>query len=263
MRFVLFLIVLFIIYYSSNKLIRDRQWIILLIGNFIFYSWTGYLNFIYILITGISTYAGALFCSNISQKYKVEIKEKTLNKEEKRLLKAKKLSKKRCILFFILLLNFGILGYLKYFNEILTYFKVLNFNNLILPLGISFYTFQSIGYLMDVYNEKYSAEKNIFKYFHFVSFFPQLIQGPINRFDLLKETLYNYHSFDIENIKKALFRIAFGMLKKYAIANTFADTVSYVLDSPNNETPGAFIVMGILFYSIQQYADFSGVLTWC
>lgn len=258
MRFVLFLIILFIIYYSSNKFIRSKQWIILLIGNFIFYSWTGYLNFIYILITGISTYLGALFCSNISQKYKLEIKEKTLNKEEKKLLKAKNLSKKRCILFLILLLNFGILGYLKYFNEILAYFKVPNFNNLILPLGISFYTFQSIGYLMDVYNEKYSAEKNIFKYFHFVSFFPQLIQGPINRFDLLKETLYNYHSFDIANIKKALFRIAFGMLKKYAIANTFADTVSYVLDSPNSETPGAFIVMGILFYSIQQYADFSG-----
>lgn len=258
MRFVLFLIILFILYYSSNKIIKERQWIILLIGNLIFYSWTGYFNFVYILITGISTYLGALFCSQLSQNCKKEIKEKGLNKEEKKLLKTKVLSKKRVILYTTLLLNFGILGYLKYFNEILAWFKIPSFNNLILPLGISFYTFQSIGYLLDVYNEKYIAERNIFKYFHFISFFPQLIQGPINRFDMLKETLYESHSFDIDNIKKALFRVAFGMLKKYAIANTFADTISYVLDSPTEETPGMFIVMGILLYSIQQYADFSG-----
>lgn len=258
MRFVLFLVILLIVYYNINKVFKEKQWIVLLIGNLFFYSWTGYFNFIYILITGVSTYLGALLCSNISLNYKKEVKEKALNKEEKKLLKTKNLSKKRIILYSVLFLNFGILAYLKYFNEILSYFKVFSFSNLILPLGISFYTFQSIGYLIDVYNEKYVAERNVFKYFCFISFFPQLIQGPINRFDALKETLYKDHSLEIENVKKALFRIAFGMLKKYAIANTFVDTIAYVLDSPTKETPGLFIVMAILLYSIQQYADFSG-----
>lgn len=254
----IFIFVLFVIYYNKNKIIRKNQWILLLIGNLIFYSWTGYSNFIYILITSISTYFGARFFSKITLNYKREIKEKKLNRDEKKILKSKNLAKKRIVLYIVLLINFGVLGYLKYFNEILEYFSNKSMNRLILPLGISFYTFQSIGYLLDVYNEKYESEKNFFRYFHFISFFPQLIQGPINRFDSLKETLFQSHSFDIDNTKRSLFRIAFGMLKKYAIANTFADTVSYILDSPNKETPGLFIVMGILFYSIQQYADFSG-----
>lgn len=260
MKILIFILILFILYYNIDKFILRKQWIVLLIGNIIFYSWTGYENFIYIIITGISTYLGALFCTKISQNCKLEIKEKKLDREEKKILKNKVLYKKRIILYSILLLNFGILGYLKYFNEVLFYFKNSNFktSNLIIPLGISFYTFQSIGYLIDVYNEKYIAEKNFFKYFHFISFFPQLIQGPINRFDKLKKDLYEPHELIIENIEQGLFRILFGMLKKYAIANLLVDMVSNILDNISENTSGSFIVVGILMYSIQQYADFSG-----
>ena len=111
---------------------------------------------------------------------------------------------------------------------------------------------------MDVYNEKYQAEKNFFKYFTFVSFFPQLVQGPINRFDSLGEQLFAKHEFQIEQLKRGLLQIAFGTLKKYAIANLTVEMVSLLLDKPERNYPGCVIVFGILLYSLQQYADFSG-----
>ena len=94
----------------------------------------------------------------------------------------------------MLLINVGILVYLKYINFLG------HFHKIFMPLGISYYTFQTIAYFMDVYNSKYDAESNFLKYFMFVSFFPQLIFGPINRYDKLGKQMKEVHSFDFENI---------------------------------------------------------------
>ncbi len=129
---------------------------------------------------------------------------------------------------------------------------------LLLPLGISFYTFQSMGYLIDQYRDSGEGEKNFFKFLLFVSFFPQLIQGPINRFGQMKPQFDAEHSFCWEKTKHALFLMLFGLLKKYAIADLLSGAVAAILDAPGRDMPGSVIVAGILMYSAQQYADFSG-----
>ena len=85
-----------------------------------------------------------------------------------------------------------------------------------------------------------------------------MIQGPINRFARMKEQLFAHHDFDWEQTKRALFLILFGLMKKYAIANLLVDGIAAILDSPSSDIPGSVVIAGILMYSAQQYADFSG-----
>ncbi len=129
---------------------------------------------------------------------------------------------------------------------------------IILPLGISFYTFQSIGYLVDIYNRKYPAEKSFLRFLLFISWFPQLLQGPIGRYDALAHQFEGEHRLNRDLIKKALFLILFGCLKKYAIADLLFDPIARILDGAVLQKPGSLLSFGILLYSAQQYADFSG-----
>ena len=249
-QFVLFLLIVFICYYTVCK---EKQWICLLAANMVFYFWTGSVNMIFILVTSVSTWFGSRYFQKCTDDYKKIKKNADISAEEKK--RQKKIFDRRKQIFFwgVILLNFGILGYLKYW-------KVLTGNTvgLLLPLGISFYTFQSIGYLIDTYNGKYESEGNFFKYLTFVSFFPQLIQGPINRYDAMGSQISAKHEFEVERTKRALLLIEFGTLKKYVIANLTAEMVSLLLDKPERNYPGCMIVFGILLYSLQQYADFSG-----
>ena len=219
----------------------------------VFYFWTGSINMIFILVTSASTWIGSRYFQKCTDDYKAIKKNTDITPEEKK--RQKKMYDRRKQIFFwgVICLNFGILGYLKYW-------KVLTGSaaGLLLPLGISFYTFQSIGYLIDTYNGKYESEGNFFKYLTFVSFFPQLIQGPINRYDAMGSQISAKHTFEVERTKRALLQIGFGTLKKYAIANLTAEMVSLLLDKPERNYPGCIIVFGILLYSLQQYADFSG-----
>ena len=135
---------------------------------------------------------------------------KEMSKEERKGYKAKIKSRQWRLLLMGLFLNFGILAVLKYtnfaianVNGLLSFWgteKRLPFLNLLLPLGISFYTFITMGYLIDVYRGKYPAETCLGRLALFVSFFPQLIQGPINRYDEMKETLYTEHLFDARDL---------------------------------------------------------------
>ncbi len=110
-------------------------------------------------------------------------------------------------MLFALLCNFGILAFLKY----IPYAGELG---LLLPLGISFYTFQSMGYVMDVYREIVEPEKNFLKVALFVSFFPQIIQGPIAIYDKLAGQLYEGHSLRLENLQKGALLVLWGVMKK-------------------------------------------------
>lgn len=251
LSFVSFIAIIALFYYTFLK---RYQWILLLIASLSFYFVAGSGNLLFILITASSVWGGGYLISDITSKFNSYKKaHKELSKEEKKALKQKALLKKRLILIAVLLINFGILAYIKYWNYI---FKTSA--GLLLPLGISFYTFQSISYLIDMYNDKYPSEKNFFKFLLFVSYFPQLIQGPINRYDKLGSQFQDEHHFNIENTKRALLLIMYGLMKKYAIANMLSDSISLILDGSLDGLSGAFIVLGILMYSIQQYADFSG-----
>lgn len=257
-QFVTFLVIALLCYY---KFFKKQQWICLLVVSAVFYYFTGIENFIFLLTTGFTTWIGAKKLAAYSADISALRSDKTLEKEEKKARKEAIVKKRRTVMWGVLLVNFGILACLKYLEPILMGLGVISAENplgLVLPLGISFYTFQSVGYLLDIYNDKYDAEQNFAKYMLFVSWFPQMIQGPINRFDALAPQFKEEHVWDDERATKALYRLFYGLLKKYAIANIFAVPIAEVFDTPIRDFAGVTVVFAILLYSAQQYADFSG-----
>ena len=160
-----------------------------------------------------------------------------------------------------LILNFGMLGVIKYTNFMIENLNALFHMNLrgmeiLLPLGISFYTFQSSGYLLDVYWKRCDAERNPVKYALFVSFFPQILQGPIGRFERLAHQFEGTHRFQMENIERGLQLILYGLFKKMILADNAAMFVDHIFHQ--YETFDGLVLAGVLAYSIQLYGDFSG-----
>lgn len=259
-----FLIISLFCYY---KLPKKNQWICVLVSSVVFYAFSGAVNLIFILFSSFLTFYGAKKITS----YNLLLKEKksVLPKEDFKVERENIKHIKRIVLLIVLILNIGLLAYLKYWNAFVSFLgncfllnfdflKFSGFRGILLPLGISFYTFQTTAYFMDIYNGKYENEKNFLKYFTFVSFFPQLIMGPINRFDKLGIQLKEEHEFDFENIKHGVLLILFGAMKKYCIADLLYTRISSVLDHPYDNLPGSLIAFGILTFSIYQYADFSG-----
>lgn len=257
-QFVTFLAAALLCYY---KLFPKQQWICLLTASAVFYYFTGIENFIFLLLTGFTTWAGAKRIASYSQELLELRKDKTIEKDEKKARKEAIVNKRRTVMWGVLLANFGVLACLKYLEPVLEGLGVIGADEvlgLVLPLGISFYTFQSIGYLLDIYFEKYEPEQNFARYMLFVSYFPQMIQGPINRYDALGEQFKEQHVWDDAAATKAVYRIFYGLMKKYAIANIFAVAIANTFDTPAKDFSGAIVVFSILLYSAQQYADFSG-----
>lgn len=265
-EFILFIAVLFILYYIIPK---KFQWMLLLAASYVFYSFAGVKYLAYILATTVSTYFASRKIGKIQATGADYIKnnKENLSREERKAYKERMKKKQRFWLVFCLVLNFGILAVVKYYNftvqNIKSVFDLLKINiniptfGFILPLGISFYTFQTMGYIIDVYREKYAPTKNIFKLGLFVSFFPQLIQGPISRYDDLQETLFARHKFDTKNISFGLQRIIWGYFKKLVVADRLLPAVNTIVRNPD-EYQGVYVLLGMFFYAIELYADFTG-----
>lgn len=264
--FIFFIAILFVIYYLIP---RKYQWMLLLGASYLFYSFAGAKYLLYILLTTISTYIMSCRISKLQKDQAKYLKEHKaeLSKEEKKAYKASMKAKQRSWLVICLLLNFGVLAVIKYTNFTIGNINYiakafgssmqLSFWNIALPMGISFYTFQTMGYIIDVYRGKYPAEKNPFKLGLFVSFFPQLVQGPISRFDDLSETLYKEHPYDSKNVSFGLQRIMWGFFKKLIIADRILVAVNTIIRNPDTYQ-GAYVLVGALFYALQLYADFTG-----
>jgi len=244
MEFLLFVLAAAFVYY----IIPARyQWMILLAFSYIFYAAAGIKLLFFLLFTTLTTYGTARWIDSVN----ISVTDK---KEKK--------SSKRRILILGLLLNFGMLGLLKYSN-----FAISNFNSLFqknfallnfaLPLGISFYTFQSMGYLIDVYWGRFRAERNPFRFALFVSFFPQLLQGPIGRFDRLAHQFFEEHSFDLTRVEHGLQRMMWGYFQKLVLADRAGVIVKEVFGN-YSDYHGMTVAAAVLMYSIQLYGDFSG-----
>jgi len=223
------------------------QWMWLLLFSYIYYSSSGIKLLFFLLFTTLTTYGAAIWIEQVNQQQ---------SDDKKKIGK-----KKRNITIIGLLLNFGMLALLKYVN-----FGIVNINHILhtdftfpdflLPLGISFYTFQSMGYLLDVNWGKCKAEHNPFRFALFVSFFPQLLQGPIGRFDRLAHQLYTEHSFDWERTERALQLILWGFFKKMVLADNAGIFVDRIFG--NYQTYPGLSIFAVLLYSAQLYGDFSG-----
>ena len=260
--FIGFAAILVLIYYLLPKKLRPP---ILLAGSLVFYYFSGWQNLIFISVTIVTVYIAALLIGKDLELQSAYLKEHrdSLSSDEKKEYKNKR-KKHRMVWFLLaLLLNLLILAVCKYTNFVISNINGIigqgriSYLDIILPLGISFYTFQSIGYLIDVWRGTVKAEQSLWKYALFVSFFPQLAQGPINRYADLSPTLYEGADFDARNIRRGLWRILWGFFKKLVIADRIFIAVSVMIGDPASYRGGCILVLMVL-YSLELYADFTG-----
>lgn len=262
LKFALFLVASLTAYYVVGRLAPKHQWIVLLASSMAFYRLVGsWKTLVLLVVVALITWAAALGLHALDKTCARERKA-TKDRAARKALKQRYLVRKRLVLIAALVACVGILGYFKYWNVLLYYagmapdaFSL----GILLPLGISFYTFQALGYLIDAYNAKYAPERNFARYLLFVSWFPQIIQGPINRFDQLSSQLMEPHGPSGLHVERGMLRLGYGLLKKIAIANVLSNAVWAVFHTAAGPTiPGSLSLYGVLVYSIQMYADFSG-----
>ena len=239
LTFLIFLVCILSLYYI---LPYKYKWYLLLIGSCIFYmAWRIEFIFLILFSSFFNYYIGLLI-----EKYE---------------------NKSKTILTTGLIINFLILFIFKYsifinhsFMSIYNYFNIsypIKDFDIVLPMGISFYTFQATSYTIDIYRKRYKAEKNILKVTLYIMFFPQLVAGPIERADNLLNQLFLNHKFNIYNISMGIKIMLIGYFKKIVIADRIAILVNTVYNSPYDYNGISFIIATI-FFAIQLYCDFSG-----
>lgn len=256
--FILFIAVLGVLYYVIPG---KAQWILLLAASYLFYAIAGPAFVPYLLAVTLIVYFAARIIGrklNEQNAYLKEHKEE-LSKEARKEYKAAEKKKRMTFQIIAVVLCVLILAVVKLSAVLSAVWqaKQLSFLSIAMPLGISFYTLQALSYLLDVSRGTIEAEKNIFKFALFVSFFPQLVQGPISRYKDISATLYTPHPFNKQAVAFGLQRILWGFFKKLVIADRILPAVHTIYSDLNSYT-GAYAFFGMLFYTIQLYADFTG-----
>lgn len=262
-EFILFVMAVLVLYAIFPK---KYKYIILLISSYIFYISNSKKLTIFLILSTISVYFIALKIQNIDDKLKISLKEIT-DKDKKKSLRKEAKSNKKKFLVIGVIINIGILWFLKYsylfsnFINNLSLFKNYNISipslKFLLPLGISYYTLQAVSYIVDVYRGQVKADKNFGKVALFLSFFPQMVEGPIGRYDKLANQLYEPHKITEKNLKYGFELLLWGYFKKMVIADRIA---MYANEVFNNylQYNGFVILIGIVCYTIQIYSEFSG-----
>ncbi len=252
--FLLLVGALLITYYLLPKRFR---YLALLAGSVVFYALAGRAYLPFLAITVVTVYCTARLLGRNLERQKAYMAEhkKDLPREAVAAYKQKEGRKRTALFLACLLVNLGLLAALKYTGFLLSAVHVPFSVNWVLPLGISFYTFQSIGYLIDVKRGKYPPEKNFLKYALFASFFPQMIQGPISRYDMLSKTLYEGTDFDSDRLGRGLVRIFWGAAKKLIVADRLISVAMPVFDSGYK---GSLVLLQMVLYALRLYADFTG-----
>lgn len=236
----LFLPLVFCSYYLIDNRFKN---ILLLISSIIFYAWGGVSYSLIMLSSIIINYIFALLIDKAI---------------EDNNLKNKKIYLALCII-----INLSILGYFKYTNFIISIInslsqnKIIELTNIVLPIGISFYTFQALSYVIDVYRGHNKAQKNIFNLALYISFFPQLIAGPIVKYHDIENQILNRNE-SLENIFYGIKRFIYGLSKKVILANMFALSCDEILKQPTDELGTALVWCASVLYTLQIYYDFSG-----
>ena len=251
-KFLIFLPIVLAIYHVMPK--RLKPFWLLLASCFFYMCWNAkYIVLIFISI--ILTYIAGLCIEKIKNKYSDE--------------KKKKRKMKLCLAI-CLLLNLSILFFFKYYDFALSSLtKVFNTFNIqlnapkfdfMLPIGISFYTFQALGYIIDVYRNNVKAERNFIKYALFVSFFPQLVAGPIERSKNLLSQLDKREKLNYKNLREGFFIMVWGFFLKLVIADRISIFVTKIFDN-YNEFSGLYLIIAVVLFGFQIYCDFNGYST--
>src|SRR5690554_822764 len=242
--FALFLPIVFVLYwFVTNKNIKLQN-LLIVIASYVFYGWWDWRFLSLILFSTIVDYAVG----------------RGLEKQDN-------LTKRKVLLWISILVNLEFLGFFKYYNFFLDNFVTAfsffgteikaNSLNIILPVGISFYTFQTMSYSIDVYRRKLEPTKDFIAFMAFVSFFPQLVAGPIERATHLLPQFYKKRHFDYGKAVDGMRQILWGLFKKIVIADNCAEYANMIFNN-SADYSGASLVLGALFFTFQIYGDFSG-----
>ncbi len=242
--FFVFLVIIFVVFWKTFNYSQRLGNFVLLAGSYIFYGWWDWRFLILIIVSSAADFfiGGKIHRTNNTQTRKT-------------------------LLITSLLLNLGMLLFFKYFNFFIDSFKELlspitetgqwSTLNIILPVGISFYTFQTLSYTIDIYKGKITPTKSALTFFTFVAFFPQLVAGPIERAGNLIPQFETKRNFSFSQGTSGLKLILWGLFKKMVIADQLAEIVNAVYSSPANFNAWG-IVLATFLFGFQIYCDFSG-----
>lgn len=243
-EFLFFLPIVFFLYWFVFKSLRWQN-LLVVVASYVFYGWWDWRFLLLIAFTTVCSFYSGLEIGKQKQRY-----------ERAKLIAALNIA-----------LNLSILGVFKYFNFFMENFEHLFWKlgyqldsitlNIVLPVGISFYTFQALSYTIDVYRGKLEPTKNIVSFFAFISFFPQLVAGPIERATNLLPQFQRERRFNYANAVDGTKQILWGLLKKMVIADNCADLVNYIWQN-YSEHNSYMLVLCALFFAFQIYGDFSG-----
>lgn len=233
-NFLLFIVVLFAVYYGIVRIFPEYQWCVLLTASVFFYAYSNLQYLIFLFVSIMSTWLFPL------------------------LMKKRGGKLKGLCLALCLLINIGLLIALKYHNFFLRIFDK-HISWILLPLGISYYTFQSAGYCIDVYRGIVEPERNFLKYALYISFFPQISQGPIGTYQELAPQFFAPHTFTYTQFTSGLERAVLGFFKKVVVANNLSAAVNPIYDNFSVYSGFTLFFVTVL-YGLQLYADFSGYM---
>lgn len=242
--FAIFLpIVFFLYWFVCNRNLKLQNWLIV-VSSYIFYGWWDWRFLSLVLFSTLVDYSIGLLLSNQEH-----------------------VNKRKIYLWISMIVNLGFLGVFKYYN-----FFAANFEtafsffgstittsrlDIILPVGISFYTFQTMSYTIDVYKRKLEPTKDFIAFAAFVTFFPQLVAGPIERATHLLPQFYTKRKFEYSKAVDGMRQILWGLFKKVVIADNCAEYANLIFNN-SDEYSGSTLVLGALFFTFQIYGDFSG-----
>lgn len=242
--FAIFLPIVFVLYWFVFKDHLRLQNVLIVIASYVFYGWWDWRFLSLILFSTLVDYMVGLY-----------------------LRKTRAEGQRKALLWTSIVVNIGLLGFFKYYNffvdnfvEAFSFFGMSiqpNSLNIILPVGISFYTFQTLSYTIDVYRKKLEPAKDLIVFAAFVSFFPQLVAGPIERATHLLQQFYKKRQFHYSKAVDGLRQILWGLFKKIVIADNCAQFVDLIFDN-YAEYSGSTLLLGATFFAFQIYCDFSG-----
>lgn len=248
-EFALFLPIVFALYWFVFQKNLKLQNLFILAVSYLFYGWWDWKFLILIALTSICSWGSGLLVQHFDKDDNFRF------------------NKRKWITAANLILNLSILGFFKYYN-----FFIINFIELfasigitleattlriILPVGISFYTFQALSYTIDVYRRDIVATKDIVSFLAYVSFFPQLVAGPIERATKLLPQFFKPRKFDYSQAVDGGRQILWGLFKKIVIADNCALVANHIFGN-SEQMPGSALVIGVICFAFQIYGDFSG-----
>ena len=242
--FAIFLPIVFLLYWFVVQKNLKFQNALIVVASYVFYGWWDWRFLSLIIFSTVVDYL-------IGQRLRTEDKQ----------------SKRKVLLWTSIVVNLGFLGFFKYYNFFLENFvdafslfgMQINANslNIILPVGISFYTFQTLSYTIDVYRKKLEPTQDFMAFSAFVCFFPQLVAGPIERATNLLPQFYKKRTFEYNKAVDGMRQILWGLFKKVVIADNCAEFANQIFNN-SADMNGSSLVLGAIFFTFQIYGDFSG-----